>query len=111
MARLRRLRNGERGIFYCRSKDQAEELAKQMGIGFYHSASDNKEETIMDWMEKGGFTAATAALGTGVDFPGIVYIVHVCIPYGMIDFSQETGRGGRSGEAMDFIILLTDMES
>jgi len=45
-------------------------------------------------MENSGFCAAAGALGTGVDFPGIVYIVHIRIPYGMIDFAQETGREG-----------------
>jgi superfamily II DNA or RNA helicase len=111
MARLRRLKKGERGIFYCRSRGQAEELAKLLGCGFYHSTSVSKEETIVLWMENGGFCAATGALGTGVDFPGIVYIVHIGIPYGMIDFAQETGRGGRNGEDVDSIILLTDLES
>ncbi len=111
MARLRRLTKGERGIFYCRSRDRVEEVAKLLGCGFYHSQSVSKEETIMVWMENGGFCAATGALGTGVDFPGIVYIVHIGIPYGMIDFAQETGRGGRNGEGVDSIILLTDLES
>lgn len=111
MARIRRLQPGERGIFYCRQRDTAEELAKQLGCGFFHSTSVSKEETIASWMENGGFCAATGALGTGVDFPGIVYIVHVGVPYGMIDFAQETGRGGRSGEAVDSIVLLTDVES
>jgi superfamily II DNA helicase RecQ len=46
-----------------------------------------------------------------VDFPGIVYIVHIRILYSMIDFAQETGRGGRNGEDVDAIILLTDLES
>jgi superfamily II DNA helicase RecQ len=40
-----------------------------------------------------------------------VYIVHVRVPYRMIDFAQETGHGGRSGEAVDSIVLLTDVES
>ncbi len=102
MARIRRLQPGERGIFYCRQRDTAEELAKLLGCGFFHSTSVSKEETIASWMEKGGFCAATGVLGTGVDFPGIVYIVHVGVPYGMIDFAQETGRGGRSGEAVDY---------
>jgi superfamily II DNA helicase RecQ len=62
-------------------------------------------------MEKGGFCAATGALRTGVDFPGIVYIVYVRVPYRMIDFAQETGHRGRSGEAVDLIVLLTDVES
>jgi superfamily II DNA helicase RecQ len=30
---------------------------------------------------------ATSALGTGVDFPGIVFTLYVDIPYGMIDFA------------------------
>ena len=111
MARIRRLQPGERGIFYCRQRDTAEELAKLLGCGFFHSTSVSKEETIASWMENGGFCAATGALGTGVDFPGIVYIVHIGVPYGMIDFAQETGRGGRSGEAVDSIVLLTDVES
>jgi superfamily II DNA or RNA helicase len=111
MVRIRRLQPSERGILYCRERDQAEELAKLLGCGFFHSTSASKEETIASWMENGGFCAATGALGTGVDFPGIVYIVHVGVPYGMIDFAQETGRGGRSGEAVDSIVLLTDVET
>lgn len=111
MARVRQLQPGERGIFYCRQRDTAEDVAKLLGCGFFHSTSGSKEETIASWMENGGFCAATGALGTGVDFPGIVYIVHIGVPYGMIDFAQETGRGGRSGEAVDSIVLLTDTES
>jgi superfamily II DNA or RNA helicase len=111
MARVRQLQPGERGIFYCRQRDTAEELAKLLGCGFFHSTSASKEETIASWMENGGFCAATGALGTGVDFPGIVYIVHIGVPYGMIDFAQESGRGGRSGEAVDSIVLLTDVET
>lgn len=40
-----------------------------------------------------------------------MYIVHVRVPYRMIDFVQETGHGGRSGEAVNSIVLLTDVES
>ena len=54
--------------------------------------------------------AATGALGTGGDYPRIVYIVHIGVPYGMIDFAQETGRGGRAGEEVDSIVLLEDAE-
>ena len=111
MARLWRLQPGEHGIFYCRQRDQAEELAKLLRCGFFHLTSASKEETIASWMENGGFCAATGALGTGVDFLGIMYIVHVGVPYGMIDFAQETGRGGRSGDAVDSIMLLTDVEA
>jgi superfamily II DNA helicase RecQ len=51
---------------------------------------------------------ATSALGTGVDFPGIVFTLHVDIPYGMIDFAQESGRAGRAGEDVDSVVLVEE---
>lgn len=47
-------------------------------------------------------------MGTGVDFPGIVYIVHVGVLYKLVDFAQESGRGGQNGEVVTSIILLDD---
>jgi hypothetical protein len=38
-------------------------------------------------MENRGFCAATGALGTGIDFPGIVYIVYIRVLYRIIDFA------------------------
>ena len=58
------------------------------------------------WVRYGGLIVATSALGTGVDFPGIVIILHVDLPYGMIDFAQESGRGGRAGEDVDSVVLV-----
>lgn len=49
---------------------------------------------------------ATSALGTGVDFPGIVFVLHVGMPWGMIDYAQASGRGGRAGELVDAVIVV-----
>jgi superfamily II DNA helicase RecQ len=49
---------------------------------------------------------ATSALGTGVDFPGIVFVLHVDLPYSMINFAQESERAGRAGEDVDSIIMV-----
>ncbi|KAH7327553.1 P-loop containing nucleoside triphosphate hydrolase protein [Rhexocercosporidium sp. MPI-PUGE-AT-0058] len=110
MARLRRLGPGERGIFYCSSRDGTEEVAKVLGCPHYHSMVDEKDAAVEKWLKEAGFMAASGALGTGGDYPGIIYIVHIGVPYGMIDFAQETGRGGRAGEDVDSIILLEDAE-
>jgi superfamily II DNA helicase RecQ len=110
MARLRRLAKGERGIFYCTSRDRTEEVGQILGCPFYHSLVDEKDAAVEKWLQQEGFIAATGALGTGGDYPGIVYVVHIGVPYGMIDFAQETGRGGRAGEDVDSIILLEDSE-
>ena len=49
---------------------------------------------------------AISALGTGVNFPGIVLIVHVGMLWSMIDFAQESGRGGRAGEIVDSVLIV-----
>ena len=51
---------------------------------------------------------ATLALGTGIDFLGIVFTLHVDIPYGMIDFAQESGQAGRAGEDVDSVVLIEE---
>jgi superfamily II DNA helicase RecQ len=47
-------------------------------------------------------------LGTGVDFLGIVFTLHVDIPYSMIDFAQESGRVGRTGKDVDSVVLVEE---
>ncbi len=46
MARLRRLGPGERGIFYCSSRDGTEEVAKVLGCPYYHSIVDEKDAAV-----------------------------------------------------------------
>jgi hypothetical protein len=55
-----------------------------------------KDEGVEKWLEGEGFMAATEALSTEGDYPRIMYIVHIGVPYGMIDFAQEARRGGRA---------------
>jgi superfamily II DNA helicase RecQ len=51
---------------------------------------------------------ATSVLGTGVDFLGIVFTLHVDILYSMIDFVQESGQAGHTGEDVDSIVLVEE---
>jgi superfamily II DNA helicase RecQ len=113
MARSRNPKKGEWGVFFCTSRDDTEAVASVLDCPYYHSTIEAKGATIAAWLKEkdSGFIAATGALGTGVDYPGIVYIVHVGVPYGLIDFAQESGRGGRAtGDEVDSIILLEEGE-
>ncbi|KAH0352647.1 hypothetical protein KCU83_g3356, partial [Aureobasidium melanogenum] len=95
-----------KGVVYCRSIDQCKEIAKELDCAYYHGGSMDNEDKLAVWMETGGLIVATSALGTGVDFPGIVFIMHMDLPYGMINYAQESGRAGRAGEEVDSIVIV-----
>jgi len=109
-ARLRR--TGQKGVVYCLSKAQSERLADKLGCAYYHAGmeADERAERLEEWVEQGGLIVATSALGTGVDYAGIVYILHVGMPWSITDFAQASGRGGRGGEAFDVVVVLEQGE-
>lgn len=106
--RMKRHLGLRKGVVYSRSRDQCEQLAKELRCAYYHAGAADNEERLEAWLERGGLIVATSALGTGVDFPGIIFTLHVDIPYGMIDFAQESGRAGRAGEDVDSVVIVED---
>ena len=108
--RQQRRMEGQKGVIYCRSRRQCEQVAEELECGYYHAGYLDKEDDLDEWLEKGGFITATSALGTGVDYKGITFVLHVGMPYGMIDFAQESGRAGRGGETVDSMILVGEEE-
>jgi superfamily II DNA helicase RecQ len=83
------------------------EMAQHLDLSFYHAGmgAEDGMNRINRWVGNAGFIVATSALGTSLDYPGIVYMLHIGVPYGMIDFAQESGRAGRGGEAVDSVKL------
>jgi superfamily II DNA helicase RecQ len=53
---------------------------------------------------------ATAALGTGINVPGITHIVHLAAPYSIIDYTQEAGRARRARERVTAMIIIKDKD-
>ncbi len=86
-----------KGVIYCQDRAQCETLAEMLRCGYYHSelSEEDKTDRVRVWLDRGGWIVATTALGTGVDYPGIVFVLHAGMPYGMIDYAQESGRAGR----------------
>ncbi|KAF2462472.1 P-loop containing nucleoside triphosphate hydrolase protein, partial [Lindgomyces ingoldianus] len=95
-----------KGVVYCRSKEQCQRIAEELRCEYYHADVPDRAERVKQWLGSGGLIVATSALGTGVDYPGVVYIPHVGMPWSMIDFAQESGRGGRAGEEVDSVIVV-----
>ena len=101
----------ERAVLFCRNRIACERMARRLGCQPYHSTWTGKEESLISWMagdEK--VIVATGALGSGIDVAGIRHVVHLGRPQEIIDFAQESGRGGRQGEKVRSTIVLSRSE-
>lgn len=97
----------KKGVIYCLSHARCKALARQLGCHYYHALREDsssqftaqREAGFQAWVQgKLPFIVATAALGTGIDIPGITHVVHLEAPRSIIDYAQEAGRAGRAGE-------------
>ena len=104
--RIGLLEPGRKVVVYCRTKAECEAMASELRCGYFYAGGVDNEEVLEKWKEDGGCVVATSALGTVVNYPGIEAVVHVGMPYGLIDFAQESGRAGRGGEDVDSLILV-----
>lgn len=101
-----------RAMVFVRSCGDAERVAELLDCPFYHSevgSTQEKEARLSGWTngDSGSpFLACTTAAGAGVDYPHVRWVVHIGEPYGLIDFSQESGRGGRDGEVAGSVVFL-----
>ena len=53
---------------------------------------------------------ATCALGMGVNFPKVKYVVQYVPPTSVVDLMQEAGRGGRDGGQADWVTYYTQFK-
>lgn len=88
-------------IVYCQFVQRANEVARQLGCGVYHSKAGSRAaraEVVRRWKAEGGIVVATSALGAGIDVPDVRAVVHIGMPRSLRDFVQESGRAGRDGK-------------
>jgi superfamily II DNA helicase RecQ len=96
---------------YCRSIAACEQLGEAADCVVYHSkaSEDANQAALKTWMagrDGARWITATSGLGTGIDIGGITAILHMQEPYGLVDFVQQTGRGGRrAGEVVESVIV------
>lgn len=107
-----RMTGDQKGVVYCRTHTETEKMAERLGCDFYHSGISEayrRQEILERWVDGVGgirWIVATTGLGTGIDIAGIVAVVHMGQPYGLVDFIQQTGRGGRrDGDVVDSVIV------
>ncbi len=53
---------------------------------------------------------AIAALRTGINVLGIIYVVYLKALHSIIDYAQEAGRARRAGERVAAVIIIEDKD-
>jgi superfamily II DNA helicase RecQ len=109
----------EKGVIYCGSRAKCKAMARLLGCHYYHGEPEDfdahfhaqREAGFHSWLRgETSYIVATAALGTGIDVPGITHIIHLDVPHSLIDYAQETGRAGRAGEGVEAVIVVEDKD-
>ena len=59
-----------------------------------------KKRTEEDFKESGvqRVVVATSALGMGINFQNVEYVIHYGPPHSVTEMIQQSGRAGRSGQ-------------
>lgn len=105
------LEPSQRGIIFVRKKVYGHSLQNFLqGVDFMHGGIVDegvRDKMILDWKlgRSGGWIVGTTSLTQGIDYPDVHLVVFVDSPWGMIDFVQGAGRGGRNGKVSKIVVI------
>ena len=113
---LRKCGDKDRGIVYCLQKKWAEKLKDFLNAelgdevcDIYHAnlSKEVREAVYEEWKkgERIKILVATSALGLGIDYAHVRFVIHQGQSRSLVDFEQETGRAGRDGKEAHSIVF------
>ena len=100
-------------LVFCTTRQDTEELGNLLNCGAYHALmdADVQAQTLNAW-HRGSpscILVSTSSLGAGVDWPSVRMVVHYKSPRNLLDYAQESGRGGRDGK-LAYSVVFWDPE-
>jgi len=105
---------GKCGIVYCLSRNDCENVAKELSSKhriaalYYHAGmpKDDKLNVQRTWQAgRANVVVATIAFGMGIDKANVRYVFHYSLPKSLEGYYQETGRAGRDGKSSRCIMF------
>ena len=101
-----------RGLVYCRSKNNVEEIARMIGCNAFHAGRPEEERkaSFRNWVDgTTKFMVCSSLMGCGIDVEGVSTVYHFGTPWSILDFAQESGRAGRGGKpSLSMVFAATD---
>jgi hypothetical protein len=95
-----KLEDHERGLIFAHSYEDCDLLSKTLQIPKYYGKMSpvEKSNSFQKWtVGKYKWMVATSALGHGINYKFVRYVLHFRAPTEILQYAQETGRGGRDG--------------
>jgi hypothetical protein len=108
----RLLKDSERALLFCNSRDECDHMAKLLGWQPYHSSvsMEVRSESMKSWKDGAvNGLACTSMLNCCLDFPSVRYIFHLGPPRDVIDYYQAIGRAARDGGVGKSIVYFDPM--
>ena len=106
------LKDSERALLFCNSRDECDRMARLLGWQPYHSSisMEERSESMKLWKDgdvKG--LACTSMLNCCLDFSSVRYVFHLGSPRDVIDYYQAIGRAARDGGVGKSIVYFDPM--
>ena len=102
----------DRAIIYIPLKgmrEKVEEALDELGVPHVYLDGDcleaERRQSVLAWRDHGYIMIATSAFGLGIDYPSVRLVITVGFSWSLLDYSQESGRGGRDGKRSMAILV------
>lgn len=108
----RPLKDAERALLFCNSRDECDRMVELLGWKPYHSsiAVEERSESMKLWKDGAIFgLACTSMLNCCLDYPSVRYVFHLGPPRDVIDYYQAIGRASRDGGVGKSIVYFDPM--
>ena len=96
-------------LVFVMSKSHCERVAGLLDCNCYHADLDeiDKEEILKKFNQfDTGILVTTSTLSSGIDLMNVNQVIHIEGSYSLIDYIQETGRGGRNGQVCRAVCII-----